>query len=67
MHANSKNKIHVTTVSVLIYICNDNSESDTFLHLQSVCSVYLLPKNLIWVLGGEFIRLKSSALQLNPS
>ncbi len=44
---------------------NDNSESDTFVHLQSVCLVYLPPKNLIWVHGGEFISLKSSALQLN--
>lgn len=64
MHTNSLNKIHLMGISTDLYF-NDNSESDTFVHLQSVCLVYLPPKNLIWVHRGEFRSLESSVLQLN--
>ncbi len=39
------NKIYLTT-SISTYLCNDNSVSDTFLHLQSVCLVYLPPPQI---------------------
>ncbi len=58
------NKIYLTT-SISTYLCNDNSVSDTFLRLQSVCLGYLPPPPTnIWTHGGEFTSLKRSALQL---